>query len=214
MLYILFVSFRKWKKQFCNQTYSFGSGWEIFDEFLNAQETRRYYLLENNGRIIGGNEESTLHLIVKDTNGEYRTSNDTDEYLEKVIILPKLPDVKFHYFYALNSKLSYLNKSFVLMFMSGIVCFFLLWYIIIVITRKISGESGKLVRNLEHLGNSVYKEDKVDISTEDSREIVELKKIINTIGEKYKEKNWTYVKFGFLRTGDQFLYQYSGYWNQ
>lgn len=152
------------------------------------RETRRYYLLENNGRIIGGNEESTLHLIVKDTNGEYRTSNDTDEYLEKVIILPKLPDVKFHYFYALNSKLSYLNKSFVLMFMSGIVCFFLLWYIIIVITRKISGESGKLVRNLEHLGNSVYKEDKVDISTEDSREIVELKKIINTIGEKYKER--------------------------
>ncbi|WP_224688289.1 sensor domain-containing phosphodiesterase [Escherichia fergusonii] len=157
--------------------------------FLNAQgKPGDIIFLENNGRIINGNEESTLHLIVKDTNGEYRTSNDTDEYLEKVIILPKLPDVKFHYFYALNSKLSYLNKSFVLMFMSGIFCFFLLWYIIIVITRKISGESGKLVRNLEHLGNSVYKEDKVDISTEDSREIVELKKIINTIGEKYKER--------------------------
>ncbi|TYF39869.1 diguanylate phosphodiesterase, partial [Enterobacter hormaechei] len=81
-----------------------------------------------------------------------------------------------------------INKYFTLMFVCGLVCFCLLWYLFEKITKKVRNDSGKLIEHLKKLASSVYRNDKIEIVQNDSSEIIELKKIINNISDKYKER--------------------------
>lgn len=162
---------------------------KYFSNFLNKLAGDSDILfMEQNKRIMVGNEKSMLHLIVRDLSGSYNISNNSGNYTDNVISLPRLPDVRFHYFHYQKSEDTNINKYFTLMFLCGLVCFCLLWYIVEKITIKIKGESSKLIEHLKKLANSVYRNDTIDIVQNDSGEIVELKKIINNISSKYKER--------------------------
>ncbi|EIH5942968.1 CHASE9 sensor domain-containing protein, partial [Escherichia coli] len=144
--------------------------------------------MEQNKRIMVGNEQSMLHLIVRDASGRYNISNNNGNYKDDIISLPRLPDVKFHYFHYQKAEDTNINKYFTLMFVCGLVCFCLLWYLFEKITKKVRNDSGKLIEHLKKLASSVYRNDKIEIVQNDSSEIIELKKIINNISDKYKER--------------------------
>ncbi|MEC9696887.1 EAL domain-containing protein, partial [Escherichia marmotae] len=160
-----------------------------FSNYLNKLAGEADILfMEQNKKIMVGNEKSMLHLIVRNSSGSYNISNNSGNYTDNVISLPRLPDVRFHYFHYQKSEDANINKYFTLMFLCGLVCFCLLWYVVEKITKKIKKESNKLIEHLKKLANSVYRNDKIEIVQNDSSEIIELKKIINNISDKYKER--------------------------
>ncbi|MEF8398384.1 EAL domain-containing protein [Escherichia coli] len=163
------------------------------DEFSNQlsmieNPNEDIYLISSNGAIIGGSTNLTSSVIYKNRENIFQISRDPDAYYAMHQKIDGISDTNIHYFHYNLGFIENINVYFILFVLFYALSIPLSWLLFIVLIRHSLRYSDAISNEIVEMTESIYKNEVIEINKSDTREIIELKSLIQNIQHKYQSR--------------------------